>query len=72
MTSATSIAIAANGKPFTLAAGTRLPDFLDEIGFEPGLVVVERNRQALTPSETRETVLEEGDRLEIVQITAGG
>ena len=72
MTSATSIAITANGKPFTPAAGTRLPDFLNELGFEPGLVVVERNRQALTPAETRQTVLEDGDRLEIVQITAGG
>ena len=72
MTTQTSIAVVANGKEFTLSAGTRLPEFISKLGFEAGLVVVERNREALTPSEAGQTVLEHGDRLEIVQITAGG
>ena len=72
MKTATTVDITANGKPFQVRAGRPLVDFLSEVGFEPGLVVVEKNRKALTPAETRDAVLEEGDSLEIVQITAGG
>lgn len=35
-------------------------------------VVVEWNEKALLPREYETTALSEGDRLEIVQITAGG
>ncbi len=72
MTTVASIEITANGRAFTRPAGLPLTEFLTELGFAPGLVVVERNRQALTPAEARQTVLEDGDRLEIVRITAGG
>jgi len=34
-------------------------------------LVVERNREALSPSEAKETILEAGDSLEIVKIGAG-
>ncbi len=72
MKTETSIRITANGTSFTVPAGRGLSDFLEELGFEPGMVVVERNREALTPSETRTAVLDDGDQLEIVRITAGG
>lgn len=45
---------------------------LEELGLGGRPVVVERNRQALLPKEHAETLLEDGDVLEIVQITAGG
>lgn len=72
MKTAAKISVTANGRPYELDEGRPLAGFLEELGFAPGMVVVERNREALTPSETRETVLRDGDRLEIVQITAGG
>ena len=64
--------ITANGQTFELPAGTSLPDFIRARGLAPERVVVERNGEALTPSETLATVLAEGDRLEIVRIVAGG
>lgn len=67
-----TIAITANGKTFHPDKGTLLPDFLADLGFAPNRVVVERNNTALTPGEARITRLEEGDRLEVVRIVAGG
>lgn len=64
--------IAANGKTFEIATGTKLPAFLEQIGFKAGLVVVERNQEALSPSEAEDTLLQDGDQLEIVKIVAGG
>lgn len=64
--------ITANGKDFELAERTSLPDFLQSIGHQVGLVVVERNEEALPPSQAQQTILQEGDRLEIVKIVAGG
>jgi len=64
--------IIANGQPHDVDPGTALPAFLEKVGWKASQVVVERNQQALTPAEARETVLKEGDRLEIVRIVAGG
>ena len=64
--------IFANDSEFEVNSGCSLSDFLESIGYQIGLVVVERNRQALSPSEATNTILEAGDRLEIVKIVAGG
>lgn len=64
--------ITANGNKFDLEPGTPLPAFLESINLTVGLVIVERNKQALSPSETADVVLEDGDTLEIVKIVAGG
>ncbi len=64
--------ITANGQAFNLQPDTSLPDFLESIGQKVGLVIVERNQQALSPSEARDVILADGDRLEIVRIVAGG
>lgn len=66
------IEIVANGKPFRLAQGTTLPEFLEQRGQAVRRVVVERNGDALTPVEAEAVVLSAGDRLEIVRIVAGG
>lgn len=66
------INIKANGTSFAVPAGQPLEAFLSDLGFSPGLVVVERNLQAVSPSESREVRLEDGDSLEIVRIVAGG
>lgn len=64
--------ITANGNSYQIDAGTSLPEFLDSIGQKVGLVIVERNKEALSPSEAAEVVLEDRDTLEIVKIVAGG
>ncbi len=66
------ITIKANGQAFEIDASTRLHDFLQTLKLTPTNVVVERNKCALTPLESKNTILEDGDRLEIVRIVAGG
>ncbi len=66
------IHITANGKPYTLNPNTDLPAFLGTLELAPERVVVERNHHALTPAETLQTTLADGDNLEIVRIVAGG
>lgn len=69
---ADEITITANGEKFTLASGTALTEFLIQRKLRPEQVIVERNHEALTPSEAQDTVLQAGDSLEIVRIVAGG
>lgn len=64
--------IRANGTDFDVEQDCSLSDFLESIGHRIGMVVVERNREALSPSEAKNTKLQEGDSLEIVKIVAGG
>lgn len=67
-----TITITANGQSHAVPAGQTLEAFLASVGQKLKLVVVEKNRQALTPNEARQTVLQNGDVLEIVRIVAGG
>lgn len=64
--------VTVNGQPRRVADGLPLPDLLNDLGFVPGSVVVERNGQALMPSEVGGTVLRDGDVLELVRAVAGG
>ncbi|RME68830.1 MAG: sulfur carrier protein ThiS [Verrucomicrobia bacterium] len=72
MTDEATITVTANGREYRIPKNQLLDTFLESVGQKPGLVVVERNGIALTQSEARKTVLEHGDRLEIVRIVAGG
>lgn len=72
MNSEKTITITANGDSFTVPPGQLLEAFLTKLGFPAGMVVVERNQEAVSPSETGEVALAEGDTLEIVRIVAGG
>ena len=49
-----------------------LDAFLEGQDLLPRSVVVERNGDAIAPSEFAATQIEAGDRLEIVRIVAGG
>ncbi len=61
-----------NGTSQEVPAALSVRGLLDHLGFGEKPVVVELNLQALFPREFTETMLAEGDRVEIVQITAGG
>lgn len=61
-----------NGDPREMSAPLTVSGLLDWLGFGKKPVVVELNQRALFPREFADTALHEGDRVEIVQITAGG
>ena len=67
-----TIRITANGEAYEVDENLSLPDFLEQRGLKPSQVVTERNGEPLTQSEARDTLLQDGDRLEVVRIVSGG
>jgi thiamine biosynthesis protein ThiS len=64
--------VIANGKEVPATLPCSLEDFLKAQQLRPRSVVVELNGQAVAPSEFPRRTVQSGDRLEIVQIVAGG
>jgi len=62
----------ANGTAITVELPCSLDRFLSSQGLHPRSVVVEHNGEAVPPSSFPGRELADGDRLEIVQIVAGG
>ena len=66
------ITITVNGKPRELAGPEPLPGFLEEAGLDVRLIAVARNGVVLRREEHAATIIQPGDRLEIVHIVGGG
>ena len=64
--------VTANGTKVTGAFPCSLEEFLLSQKLLPRSVVVEHNGEAVAPSEFPHRVIANGDKLEIVQIVAGG
>ena len=64
--------VMANGKPVEARFPCTIEQFLVVQRLLPRSVVVEHNGEAVAPSEFATRPLKPGDRLEIVQIVAGG
>lgn len=64
--------ITLNGQKHVIQTPATVGDLLADIGFKGRPVVVEVNRQALLPREHTSVTVNEGDVIEVVQITAGG
>lgn len=64
--------VIANGVPAELPAGASLADLVDALGLGAKWVVAERNGEAVGRAAMASTVLEEGDRIELVRAVAGG
>ncbi len=64
--------IVLNGKDHALENPVSIEGLLQSIHLAGKPVVVEHNQKALFPREYNATILEEGDRVEIVTIAAGG
>ncbi len=64
--------ITLNGTKREFPGTMTLPDLLAAVDLAGKPVVVEHNQTALLPREIATTMLNEGDAIEIVQITAGG
>lgn len=65
-------AVTANGKNLPLPFPCSIDEFLRNHGYLPRSVVVELNGEAVAPSEFPSRQIRPDDRLEIVQIVAGG
>ena len=63
--------IQVNGETRAVAAATILA-LIEELALDPRKVAVERNLEIVPRSLHAETVLAEGDRIELVQFVGGG
>lgn len=70
--SKTTIVLQVNGTPKTCEPNTNMPQLLNWLGLNPRLVAVEYNGEILHRQLWADTILQEGDRLEIVTIVGGG
>lgn len=64
--------IEVNGKPQDLNDGITVRDLLDQRGINPNVVACELNLTILKRAKLPETRLQEGDKLEIIQMIGGG
>ncbi len=68
-----SITIVINGEQHKgLPEGLYLSDLIDRLGLHPRKIAIERNREIVPKSLYGQTVLAEGDRLEIITFIGGG
>lgn len=61
-----------NGEGVELESLTTIADLAVQYGFPPNAVLIEHNAIALHQREWKERFLEEGDRIEIIRVVAGG
>lgn len=64
--------IIVNGKTRRFENETRLDRLLEELGLDADRVAVERNHDIVSREDFADTILQEGDNLEIVQFVGGG
>lgn len=67
-----TIRVQLNGKERDLRAGLTVRGLLELLELQPGMVVVERNREILVRSRYDEVEVRDGDRLELVHFVGGG
>lgn len=54
------------------AAGKTLSEYLAETSYDPKRIAVERNGEIVFKSQYSETVLQDGDVIEVVSFVGGG
>ena len=66
------LTIVVNGEQRAATPGSTVTDLLREMSLDPGRVAVERNLEILSRRDWQKTILQAGDRYEIVQFVGGG
>jgi thiamine biosynthesis protein ThiS len=61
-----------NGEIRNVADHSTLSDLVDELSLAPARIAVELNGEVVRRNKWTETVLSEGDRLEVVHFVGGG
>jgi sulfur carrier protein len=64
--------IVVNGKAREIAADSSLAQLLGELGVTQPHVAVELNLEVVPRARHRDTILRDGDRLEVVTLVGGG
>jgi thiamine biosynthesis protein ThiS len=67
-----TIQILVNGEPYQIAESSQVSDLVSELKLPPERVAIELNLSILPRAKWAETVLNTGDKLEIVQFVGGG
>jgi thiamine biosynthesis protein ThiS len=66
------LTIRLNGEPHELTGPMTISDLLGGLGIDPRLVAVEHNLRIIKRDRQAETVLADGDEVEIVRFVGGG
>ena len=66
------IAIVVNGDPHSAPEGQTILGLLEQLRIDPARVAVELDRRIVRQPLWRETPLQQGSRIEIVQFVGGG
>ena len=64
--------IQVNGESRDLAEETTISQLIELLQLDPRYLAVERNRQLVPRAEHQQTLLQEGDSLEVVTLVGGG
>ena len=64
--------IRVNGEDREVAEGATLSDLIDALALHPRRIAVERNKRLVRRARHADTVLADGDVLEIVTLVGGG
>ncbi len=64
--------ITVNGEKQALDSQVTVSELLAKLGIDPETVVIERNLEILGRADHNETVIEEGDSIEIIRMVDGG
>jgi sulfur carrier protein len=67
-----TIRVLVNGEPYQIAESSQVSDLVRELKLPPERVAIELNLSILPRAKWDETVLQAGDKLEIVQFVGGG
>ena len=66
------IAITVNGDERNVPNGLSVEGLLEHLGLVGGKVAVERNKEIAPRSQFSQTIIEQGDAIEIVRFVGGG
>jgi thiamine biosynthesis protein ThiS len=66
------LTIVVNGEQRAAKPGSTVTDLLREMSLDPGRVAIERNLEILSRADWQKTIIQAGDRYEIVQFVGGG
>ena len=64
--------ITVNGKPIQLASEMSVADYLEQNNYQIKRIAVELNEEILPKYSYSDTMLKDGDRLEVVTFVGGG
>ncbi len=67
-----SLSVSVNGASRSVSSGTTVAGLLDDLGISSEGAAVERNREIVPRGRHAETLIEDGDALEIVTAVGGG